>query len=209
LQIDVILPLAFNQSLSYAVPVEYHKDIKVGVRVEVALRKKYYSGIVKSIRENQHLEGLKNINTVLDEEPVVSEIQLKFWGWIAQYYVCTIGQVMAVALPTGLKLNSETTIEIHPEYQENKAQLSNKEYLMMESLHHQQEINLDKLRDILKQKSVHNFLKVSFEKRLIVLKEELREKYKPKLVDYIRFTESVGDGDLSDQKNKLRQSCHC
>ncbi|MGY8952086.1 MAG: primosomal protein N' family DNA-binding protein, partial [Flavobacteriales bacterium] len=76
----------------------------------------------------------KYIEQVLDDKPIVLSFQLKFWKWLAKYYMCSLGEVLNVALPSGFKLSSETILHIHPSFEGDYKILNDKEYLVAEAL---------------------------------------------------------------------------
>src|SRR6185436_19657001 len=117
--VDVILPLALPRMLTYAVPGEFAGEIAVGKRVVVQLgRQRIYSALVRKIHHDPPSGyDVKNIFSVLDEFPVVNEHQFRLWDWIAEYYLSTLGDVMNAALPSVLKLQSETRILLNPAYE--------------------------------------------------------------------------------------------
>ena len=109
---EVILPLALPKLYTYSVPNDMVGQVVPGVRVVVQLgKKKLYSAIVYSVHSKAP-EGYqtKDVVQVIDTEPLVNENQIKFWEWIANYYMCTLGEVMKAALPSALKLESETLV---------------------------------------------------------------------------------------------------
>ena len=85
-------------------------DIAVGKRVIVQFgKKKFYSAIVYQITHTPPQEyEAKYIHAILDDSPIVNEQQFRFWNWISNYYLCTLGDVMNAALPAPFKLESET-----------------------------------------------------------------------------------------------------
>ncbi len=108
---EVIIPLALPTTYTWAVPEHLVKAIAIGVRVEVDLRNKKYAGIVKSISlQKPAAFEPKELLNVLDDEPLVYENQLKLWQWIGQYYMCSEGEVMQAAVPSNLKLSSESIL---------------------------------------------------------------------------------------------------
>ena len=117
--IDVILPLPLPGFFTYALPQEYADEVQPGCRVIVPFgRKKYYTAIVYNIHYCAPTAyEVKEISTVLDSEPLLFPIQFKFWQWIADYYLCTLGEVYKAALPSGLKIESETIVEYNPDFE--------------------------------------------------------------------------------------------
>ncbi len=133
---DIILPLALERNYTFGIPLELQDKIKVGCRVEVQFgKRKIYSGIVKRIHSDKpEFYQVKPVRSLLDEEPIVTETQLKFWEWMASYYMCTEGDVMNAALPAHLKLVSETFVVLNDDAEIDAQPLSDDEYLLIEAL---------------------------------------------------------------------------
>lgn len=114
---SVILPLPIHSAFTYAVPEDMEGIIVVGSRVLVPFgRRNIYTGIVESFVTAPPADyPLKEIYSILDENAIVRHPQLKFWNWIADYYLCSPGEVMKAALPSGLKVESETIVSISPD----------------------------------------------------------------------------------------------
>ena len=115
--VDVILPLPLPKSFTYSLPDECAEDVKIGCRVVVPFgRKKFYTAIVLNVHYCAPTEyEVKDISALLDASPILLPVQFKFWEWIADYYLCTQGDVYKAALPSGLKLESETIVEYNPD----------------------------------------------------------------------------------------------
>ena len=133
---DVILPLALERNYTFGIPIEFQEIIKVGCRVEVQFgKRKIYSGIVKKLHSNKpDYYEVKPVRTILDKEPIVTQAQLNFWEWLSSYYMCTEGEVMNAALPSHLKLVSETFIVLNQDAEIDSNNLSDDEYLVIEAL---------------------------------------------------------------------------
>ena len=114
---DVILPVPLNAAFTYAVPQALVADVRVGSRVLVQFgARHFYTGIVETLHaEPPQTPDVKEIAQLLDAEPVVRRPQLQLWHWLADYYLCGIGDVMKAALPAGLKVESETAVELSPD----------------------------------------------------------------------------------------------
>ena len=133
---DVILPLPLGKYFTYAIPNEIFPSIKVGSRVIVQFgAKKFYTAIVRDIHGNKPEYETKDILEVLDAKPIIRPRQLEFWEWIANYYMCSVGDVYKAALPSGLKPESETTLQLNEEccFDESN-HLTPKERLIVEFL---------------------------------------------------------------------------
>lgn len=186
--INVILPLAVPRIYSYAVDAELADQVQFGIRVEVPLRNKLYSAIViEKIDKPETLHKIRSIRSIIDESPIITKQQYRLWRWMSHYYMTTIGEVMNVALPTGLKLNSETMLIARPEHEYFSKDLSDKEFLLAEAIHIQNEISISQAQDILNQKTVYPLIKSLLDKEILFVKEELKDRFKPKTEDYIRL----------------------
>ncbi len=188
--VDVILPLALGKLYTYSVPEELENKVKPGVRVEVQFGKtRIYSALVRSVHQNKPDYQPKLVFSVLDNMPIVTEQQLSLWEWIASYYCCSTGEVMNAALPAGLKLASETRVLLSPVFDDNYEHLSDDEYLIAEALSIQEELSIEDVQKILNRKTVYPLINSLLYKRVILLKEELKPKFKPKEVKFVRLAE--------------------
>jgi len=193
--VQVILPLAVIGSFSYRVPDEFVSAIEIGMRVEVQFgRSKRYAGIVSGfVPFSDDLRTVKSLLSLLDSKPIVNSRQIEFWNWISEYYCCSIGEVMNAGIPGGLRLASETRIVLSPLFDGSYEDLDDKEYMIAEALSIQNEISLSDVQKILNQKSVHKIIQNLLQKRMIYLKEELQNKFKPKTISCIRIVKSYVD----------------
>jgi len=158
------------------------------MRVAVEFGKsKIFTALVYSIH-NEAPVGYeaKDIHQILDETPIVNEIQLRHWQWIASYYMCSLGEVYRAALPSAFLLESETEIQLVASFSKEN-ELSDEEFLIFEALQHQSQISVFKIIEIIGKKSVFPIIKDLIEKNVIVVKEQIYEQYKPKLIKYIRL----------------------
>lgn len=194
---DVILPLPLKQLFTYSIPDDLANDIDIGKRVIVQFgSRKIYTAIVHSIHQNAPIEyKTKDIVSVLDEMPIVNNIQLKLWEWIADYYMCSIGEVFKAALPSGLKLESETKVIYNPENIDQK-KFSSTETLILDYLANKNIANITEISSALKRKDALPIIKSLLEKKAVLLEEKLRENYKPKTESYIKLHDEIN----SEQK---------
>ncbi|MDB5014487.1 MAG: priA, partial [Daejeonella sp.] len=178
--IEVILPLAISKTYTYRVPYELNDLVGIGKRVVVQFGKsRIYTAIIYRISDvAPTLYDAKYIIEILDEEAIVNESQLKLWEWISSYYLCHMGEVMQAALPAALKLASETVINLRPDFEFDKTQLNDKEYLIVDALELQPNLKIGDITKLLGQKTVFPLLKSLFQKGIIHIYEEITEKYK-------------------------------
>lgn len=190
--VEVILPLALPKLYTYSVPVENREQVKPGVRVVVQFgKKKLYSAIVYSIHNNApEAYQTKDILQVIDTEPLVSESQLLFWEWMAKYYMCTIGEVMKAALPSRLKMESETIISLG-ESPADSIKLTNAENDIVRILEENLTISIQQLISKVDLTNPLGVVKTLLEKNVISIAETIESAYKPKFENYVRLHTSL------------------
>ena len=159
------------------------------MRVSVPFGKsKLYTGIVFTIHNTAPLAyEAKAIHQILDDAPVVNALQLRLWQWIANYYLCTLGDIMRAALPNVLILESETVLT-KTSIAIQDARLEDDEFLVYEALQHQSSLKIQDVMHILDKKTVLPVINRLIKKRVISVREEVLEKYKPKLVRYVKLS---------------------
>ena len=183
-------PVPIEKPYTYAVPVEFQEKIGIGYRVEVQFgRSKRYAALIVGIDQEAPPYKTKSIINVVDDEPLISYKYYTFWEWLAEYYGCSIGEVMNAALPANYKLSSETIV-----YKLNSAPLpdetlSDKAYLLMEALTNRAELNLTQVRELLNINSVLPLIHDLYKRGYIAVLEQLREKYKPQIVKFIKLAQ--------------------
>src|ERR1700752_2167675 len=188
--VDVIVPLGVANKYTYRVPKAMNDRVALGKRVIVQFGKtKFYTGVVYKVHHNPPADyTAKYIDTILDDTPIVNEKQLKLWDWIAQYYVCNPGDVMNAALPSGLKLSSTSHITLNPDSNLEEGyydDFTDKEHVVLDALHQQASLSFDDVSEMLNMKSVQPLINTLIKKGAVVIYEEIKDKYKPKLVSYV------------------------
>ncbi len=197
--VQVILPLSLHDSFTYKVPESLQSQIQPGVRVIVQFgQRKLYAALVISI-SNSKPEDIepKEIQQILDAEPIVLPQNFELWQWIAKYYCCTLGDVFRAALPTGLKLESKSKIFLTGAEIETK--LSEKEVLILRQL--EQDVTLlAELQKKLGTNFSYSALKSLLAKNLIFIEEKVSAKYKPKTESFVRFHPEIKTETLLENK---------
>ena len=193
---NVIIPLSLDGVFTYHIPKELQNHIQIGQRVVVPFGdKKLYTGIVENIHNKKpELYKTKEIYSLLEDYPLVTPKLIEFWKWIADYYICALGDVYRNAFPTALKLESETFIRKTTQnipWEE----LDEKETFIMQSLEIKTSINLKEIEAFLAKKYIIPSIKVLYDKRLIEIDELIIEKYKPKKVTYLRLNPQFEDSE--------------
>ncbi|MBN4081699.1 primosomal protein N' [bacterium AH-315-C07] len=201
--VNVILPLALPNTYTYQVPKELEPEIKIGKRVIVQFGKhKFYTALIAVVTDQSpSIYDAKNVQSVIDEHPIVSEKHIQFWKWIADYYMCNLGEVMNCALPSSFKLSSETVVRLNDDFDLDKcdAELSDKEFLIVEALEINRELSLKDIASVIDRKNVYTHLQRLIETGTVIVEEELKEKYKPRIESYIELHENYKSEDAIQQ----------
>jgi primosomal protein N' (replication factor Y) len=190
------LPIPIQKTFTYSVTEDEAVFLQKGMRVAVSFGKtKMYTGLVYNIHQTApNLYEAKEIHQILDETPLVNELQLKHWQWISSYYMCSLGDVYRASLPSAFLLESETIIYKNDAFTED-ATLADDEFLIFEALQHQSQLTIHQVADILGKKKVMPIVNQLIKKSVITIKEEIYEQYKPKLVKYVRLHSDYNSDD--------------
>ena len=184
---DILLPLPLPGLFTYRLPHDMPTLPAFGMRVVVPFGKsKLYSGLVVEVHTRVPDQvNIKYVLDVIDSEPIVSPQQYKLWQWIADYYMCTLGEVMAVALPSALKIASETKIMLNPAFDGDVTVLTEKELRLTEALSYRPMMTIDEIAKTLDMQKVIPIIKSLVEKDVVITDEEIRDPYKPKIESYV------------------------
>lgn len=198
---EIIIPAALPKNYTWSVPAHLLESAKPGCRVEVNLgRSKKYAGIIKQVVEKQEeLFETKDILNVLDTEPVVFEEQMKLWEWIAQYYMCSEGEVMAAALPAHFKLSSETILVFNEEFGEDFSMLDHDEYIVAEALLIRHQLTLSEVQQLLDSPHAYPVINRLINKKVCIVWESLKQTFTPKKETYVILNPEY------DQEEKLSE----
>jgi len=187
--VDVLLPLPLVNYFTYRVPFTFNDDVQIGKRVVVQFgKKKLYSGIIVKVHQVlPNYSQVKYILNILDVEPIVNDKQLIFWNWLSDYYMAYKGEVMNAALPSAMKLASETKLILHPEFDEKYDLLNDKEFLIVQALEQQPNLTLTEVSKIVEMPKIVHLVKTLIEKKCVLPEEEIKNKFKDKTETYIHL----------------------
>lgn len=193
---EVIVPLPLYSAFTYLVPPAEAAKVKVGSRVIVPFGpKKFYTGVVTLLTPRSPGDyAVKEIHLVLDDgEPVVRHPQLKFWDWIAEYYLCAPGDVMKAALPAGLKVESETFVELNTDRDTSLPAADERRALVIQALDHEGHIPVGELERVTGLHGIESLVSKMLEEGTVIVHEKLVERYRVKKEQRVRLTFSRDD----------------
>jgi len=184
---DVILPLPLGDLFTYRVPADFQANIKVGVRVIVQFgARKFFSALVYKLHNNMPVGSfdIKDIDAILDPEPIITPAQIILWEWMVDYYCCTMGEVYKAALPSALKLESQTKVSFNPNFNMPVDMPGEEEALLLMLQGHGQ-ANIQSINKFLGKKSALSTLKILLEKNAVLIEEKLADSYSAKVQPFI------------------------
>lgn len=205
---EILLPLAVPNSFTYRIPKNMEPYVHLGLRVVVPFGKqKILTGIVISIHESPPLAyEAKYIDSLLDDEAIVTPQQIQFWEWMAGYYLCNRGDILLAALPGGLRLASESKYILNPAFDGDLSRFNERECLLIDVLGKREVLDSKEVSEALGIKSIQKTLKNLLEGEAILIMEDLKERYKPKLETYVTLSEAVADEEGLEAAFKSLQS---
>ena len=187
--VDVIVPLPIASQYTYSLPPELEEMVQEGCRVVVSFgRKKFYTAIVTKVHHAAP-EGYetKDIEEVLDASPIILPRQFEFWEWLSTYYLCTLGDVYKAAVPSGMKLESETVVVYNEDFEATQP-LSDNEQRLLDLLNADKEQCVTQLQRALGVKNVLSIVKRLLDKEAVFVKEDLKRNYKPRTEARVRLS---------------------
>lgn len=192
--VDVIFPLPLSSVFTYSVSPELETSVCVGCRVVVPFGpKKIYTGLVVGVRDDYSGNyKLKSVMEILDRAPVLLPLQMELWRWIAEYYLCTLGDVYKAALPSGMKLESESLVTLNKDFC-GSLKMSGRQQAVLDALSDKGEMTLSQLQNACGDKKAVTVVKTLLDKGVLKMKEEVRRSYKPRTEVRVRLTKEYFD----------------
>jgi primosomal protein N' (replication factor Y) (superfamily II helicase) len=206
---DILLPLALRGYFTYRVPYEWNELVMTGTRVVVPFSKnKFYTGLIRKLHQNPPKDfEAKYLESLVDDRTLVTENQFKLWEWMADYYMCTPGEVMIAALPAGLRLSSETFFFLNTDKVIIEDELTDKEFLIVEALQLKQRLSLEEVSEITGLKNPQSFIRKMIVSGLVLAGEEIEQRVKPKLMEFVTLSKKYeSDRELKELLDSLESN---
>ncbi|MBB6329420.1 primosomal protein N' (replication factor Y) [Chryseobacterium sediminis] len=206
---QIVLPLNLKGSFTYKVPEEMMSEIQPGMRVLVPFGgKKIYTGLVFELHDNAPENfAAKEVISMLDDKPILPEEQIRFWNWLSEYYLCSLGEIYRFSFPSSLKLESETYLKLKPGVVVDFENLDVNEMYLIQALEVRQLINLTDIEAFIPKKDIIRTINSLIDLQYIEIDEKIAEKYKAKEVAYVRIKDEVlANQNLTDILLKLNRA---
>nr|MCU0332772.1 primosomal protein N' [Ignavibacteriaceae bacterium] len=196
---EIVFSLAFRKAFTYLVPKELESQAKVGVRAVAPFGKRTLTGFIVNKPKTISLKDEpKPIIDILDEKPIVDKDGFKFYEWLADYYLCSFGEALKLAVPYGSEVESKRKIIADQKAsshllskEKNKSSTRGK---ILKVLSERDEISLQQLQKIVKKKNIYSILRTLQENGVVTLLDMLQPaKVKAKTVNYVKLDKTVGE----------------
>ena len=197
---ETLLPLAIPGTYTYHIPDGM--TLSIGMRVLVPFgRKKIYTAIVVMLHDKEPKGyDVKEILGILDDKPIVRHPQLDFWQWIADYYLCSMGEVYKAAVPSGLKVESETIISANPDFEESEpGLLTDRERVILDFTAQRGRVQIAEIAKATGFKTVERNVSHLLDMDAIHVSERVIDNYRPKTEACVRLAIA------HDEEEKLHQ----
>lgn len=196
---EIVFPLGFRKSFTYLVPGELESQAKIGVRAVAPFGRRTLTGFVISKPRSISLkEELKPIIDIIDAQPVVDKDGLKFYEWLADYYLCSFGEALKLAVPYGSdveskrRIISDRSISLHLLLKEKNKDSTRAKILKV--LSEKDQISLQQLQKLVKKKNIYSILRTLQENGVVTLLDTIQKaKVKAKTVNYVKLSMTVGE----------------
>lgn len=197
--VELIFPLPFRKAFTYLVPKELEKQAKIGVRAVAPFGKRTLTGfVINRLKTASVKEEIKPIIDILDEHPIVDNSGLKFYQWLADYYLCSFGEALKLAVPYGSEVESKRKIipdqKACAHFLSKEKNKTSARAKILKALSEKKEINLHQLQKLVKKKNIYSTLRTLQENGIITLLDLLQPaKVKAKTVNYVKLNKTVGE----------------
>ena len=204
---NIVLPLAVRGKFTYLIPDALAERVKPGCRVIVQFgNRKLYSGLVEAVHSDKgDYDSLKEIVDVIDDLALISETQLSLWDWVSSYYMCTKGEVMKAALPSGLSLESETRLTLNPGNTIEDG-LDEKEYVLIKLIADQKSVALKSLPSYISKKNTLLIVNELINRNILQSGESIQETFKPREEIFLKLSEKFNEATLNELLDKLKKA---
>lgn len=198
--VEIVFPLPFRKAFTYSVPKDLHEFVKVGVRAVAPFGKRTLSGFIINIPASISLnkDEVKSITDILDDKPIFTNKTLNFYEWLAEYYLCSLGEALKLLVPQGTDVESKRKIMVDKDFVSELLQKEKKKdslkYKILSELVKREELSFSTLQKAVKKKNIYSQLRQLHNQGAVTIIDEVEGvKVKPKMVSYVKLAKSVAE----------------
>ncbi len=197
---EIVFPLPFRKAFTYSIPKDLQEVAKVGVRAVAPFGKRTLTGFIINLSETTQLKKneIKPINDILDDKPIFTTRILKFYQWLADYYLCSLGEALKLLVPHGTEVETKRKIVVDKnfvaELLKNEKKKDSLKFKILNELVKFDEISLSALQKIVKKKNIYSQLRVLHNQGALTIVDEVEgAKVKPKKVKFVKLSKQLAE----------------
>jgi primosomal protein N' (replication factor Y) len=196
---ELVFPLPFRNTFTYSVPEEFEELAKAGVRAVAPFGKRVLTGFIVNVSKKTNVKGdIKELSDILDDKPIFNQLDFKFYNWVADYYICSLGEALRLGVPYGLEIESKRKIIIDKTLcqeiyfvEKNKDSLKSR---ILNLMHERDEINFTYLQKMVGKKNIYSVIKGLEKAGAVTVLDEIEEaKVKIKTAPIVKLAKPLGE----------------
>lgn len=198
--LEVVFPLPFRKAFTYSVPKELEEFVNVGVRAVAPFGKRTLTGFIVNILNSTSLkkDEIKPVSDILDDKPIFTNKSIKFYEWLAEYYLCSLGEALKLLVPQGTDVETKRKIIVDKDfiselYGKEKKKDSIK-YKILQELSKRDEINFSSLQKAVKKKNIYSQIRQLHNQGAVTIVDEVEGvKVKAKKVKFVKLAREISE----------------
>ncbi|HMN17763.1 MAG TPA: primosomal protein N' [Ignavibacteriaceae bacterium] len=198
--VEVVFQMPFRKAFTYSVPKELEEFVKVGVRAVAPFGKRTLTGFIINIPDSISLkrDEVKPITDILDDRAIFTKKSIKFYEWLAEYYLCSLGEALKLLVPQGTDVESKKKIVVDKEFV-NELLLKEKRkdsvnFKLLLELSQKNEISFTSLQKAVKKKNIYSHIRKLHNQGAVTIVDEIKEAaVKIKKVKYVKLAKSIAE----------------
>ncbi|QKJ98172.1 MAG: primosomal protein N' [Ignavibacteriota bacterium] len=198
--VEVVFQMPFRKAFTYSVPKELEEFVKVGVRAVAPFGKRTLTGFIINIPDSISLkrDEVKPITDILDDRAIFTKKSIKFYEWLAEYYLCSLGEALKLLVPQGTDVESKKKIVVDKEFV-NELLLKEKRkdsvnFKLLLELSQKNEISFTSLQKAVKKKNIYSQIRKLHNQGAVTIVDEIKEAaVKIKKVKYVKLAKSIAE----------------
>lgn len=198
--VEIVFPLPFRKAFTYSVPNELQDYVKVGLRAVAPFGKRILTGFIINIPKTVSLkkEEIKPISDILDDKPIFTIKTLKFFEWISEYYLCSLGEALRLLVPQGTDVETKRKIIVDKNFISNLLSSEKKKdslkFKILSELSKRSELSFATLQKAVKKKNIYSQLRQLHNQGAVTIVDEVEGvKVKAKKVKFVKLAKEIAE----------------
>lgn len=198
--VEVVFPLPFRKAFTYSVPKELQEFARVGVRAVAPFGKRTLTGFIINLTDTTLLkkDEVKPITDILDDKPIFTNKTLKFYEWISEYYLCSLGEALKLLVPQGTDVETKRKIVVDKDFISDLLAKEKKKdsvkFKILSELSKRDELKFSLLQKIVKKKNIYSQLRQLHNQGAVTIVDEVEGvKVKAKKVKFVKLAKEIAE----------------